>query len=446
MIAVKVNVYCSYKGSPVGFQIGSFSYDKDRCVDWNVPASPFQELSSDVSSFIKACFELGLVSSVCGKSPKSENYIYLVKELEKLDSAETGAENASGIKLYINLAFEFATKEEYESYLDIGDLYKLKKAALNFVVPDVKAETYALKIDKKSFAQYMNELHSKEEIKSDDLLHIKAKSTSDYTTQIAESLDLDPEFLSKEKPDSKEYFYPKKKIAKLAQIVMKVRKYSRHLMIIVGALAIVLVGTLMNSCSGPSAKDIDSAVAKRDVKTLNIYYDKADNDKDKKAIAAAALEISLDDENSKAINEQYDKCSKYNGLISEISNKLKKQSKINQMLCLYKISTDKIIRANIQKDVEELCGNLIRKKKKEDVFNAFSKYYKFPYELIKVENKMFDFLIEQDKKSKNVDGLIKLYTIVKKDSKKHKMVAKAIRNTNTTKGNEFLAEEFINVR
>lgn len=75
---MEIYYYCSYKGSPVGFQIGKINYDK------NIIST--QNLTRDnINPFVKLCFESGLINSAFGKIPEyissSGKYIALRKKL-----------------------------------------------------------------------------------------------------------------------------------------------------------------------------------------------------------------------------------------------------------------------------------------------------------------------------------------------------------------------------
>lgn len=72
---MKVHIYASYKRSPVGFQLGSFSFVKNQTD--NYVLKYWQE-----SKLIYDLFEQNFIVQASGRLPHSNKFIHLVKNLE----------------------------------------------------------------------------------------------------------------------------------------------------------------------------------------------------------------------------------------------------------------------------------------------------------------------------------------------------------------------------
>ncbi len=102
---MKVYTYCSYKSSPVGFQIGVFAYDKEKNENSYIPDTD----KSLMNPFIISAFEDDRIDYVCyGKIPQEEAYLILLKKMK--------SESEDGIWKQLNLAFLFDASE-YEQFL-----------------------------------------------------------------------------------------------------------------------------------------------------------------------------------------------------------------------------------------------------------------------------------------------------------------------------------------
>ena len=104
---MKLYCYCSYDGSPVGFQLGT--------CEWGGVQEEMCALSKNgIDPFVRACFENGLVRSGLGKIPNRERqaYFMLVKKL---------VGKKENVQYYINLAVTADEWNELEPLLN-GDL------------------------------------------------------------------------------------------------------------------------------------------------------------------------------------------------------------------------------------------------------------------------------------------------------------------------------------
>ena len=108
---INAYLYCSYKGSPVGFRIGKIMYELPEDKD-------YAELSLEgIDGFIRKAFESGIVDEAFDKiisKDGTERYFVMVKKLSYSDPVSTG--NAS--EIYMNFAFEFDKYDEYERFAE----------------------------------------------------------------------------------------------------------------------------------------------------------------------------------------------------------------------------------------------------------------------------------------------------------------------------------------
>lgn len=142
-----VHVYASYKGSPIGFNPGSFTYQTNRADNYT--------LSYKVeSTLIYRIFEKGYIKGAEGCMPQSSKMLLLVKNLEY-----TYANHAEfGKNVDVNIAFEFDDKEKYADF--VSGFHSLDKATLpekvaSFIIPDEDDKEYALHIDAAQFNRFI---------------------------------------------------------------------------------------------------------------------------------------------------------------------------------------------------------------------------------------------------------------------------------------------------
>lgn len=106
---MKVYCYCSYTGSPVGFHIGSLTYQPNRNGNYTLQ-------KENIPSFIKRCFEQDMVRKGFGKLPGSDSGFFLL--VKKLAAEGSGGLEAS--KYYINLALVTENIEEYGQWFQLN--------------------------------------------------------------------------------------------------------------------------------------------------------------------------------------------------------------------------------------------------------------------------------------------------------------------------------------
>lgn len=102
--------YCSYTGSPVGYQLGKLNEDTGKLVDENIPR------------LIHRCFSRGMIRKACGRFPGENKYFLLVKDLTARKAAEDGAE-----EYYLNIALVSDSFDDYKKWLS-GNLPEQKIA------------------------------------------------------------------------------------------------------------------------------------------------------------------------------------------------------------------------------------------------------------------------------------------------------------------------------
>ena len=151
---MRAYVYCSYKFSPVGFQMGTITYDAAQS-DFYFPNN------TSLNDFVVNAFEQGFVSKAYGLIPDSTKYILLVKKLQKNDVDDP---TEGMIDIYMNFAFEFDNFDEFNNFSgNFNALMSEKTAAeecAKFIVPDRNVETFALKIDAKIFNNFVKRMLS----------------------------------------------------------------------------------------------------------------------------------------------------------------------------------------------------------------------------------------------------------------------------------------------
>lgn len=152
---MRAYVYCSYKFSPVGFQIGTIKYDAAR-KNFYVPTK------NNLDNFVVKAFEEGFVRKVYGLIPNSDKYIFLVKKLQQNNVDDP---NEGMIDFYMNFAFEFDNSDDFNNFCgNFNELLEKGTAAsecAKFIVPDRQVETFALKIDAEAFNSFIKEMLSK---------------------------------------------------------------------------------------------------------------------------------------------------------------------------------------------------------------------------------------------------------------------------------------------
>ena len=152
---MRAYVYCSYKFSPDGFQIGTIKYDAAQ-KNFYVPTK------NNLDNFVICAFEEGIVRKVYGLIPDSNKYIFLVKKLQQNNIDDP---NEGMIDFHMNFAFEFDNFNDYNNFCgNFNRLLEERTAATEcakFIVPDRNVETFALKINAELFNGFIKDMLSK---------------------------------------------------------------------------------------------------------------------------------------------------------------------------------------------------------------------------------------------------------------------------------------------
>lgn len=178
---MKVYAYCSYKGSPTGYEIGTFVYDENK-TGFYVPEK------KDVDPIVRKALESGLVENVYGKLWNSNSYIMLIKNIRYV---KPNSEDFGSIK-YGTFAFEFDSFDEYSAYSGLKNADKSRLAELldKFLIPDVDIPDYAMKINASAFADFIRNIRVLEnDVINDEkkFFYVKLKfDDSDYTDKVSE--------------------------------------------------------------------------------------------------------------------------------------------------------------------------------------------------------------------------------------------------------------------
>ena len=208
---LKTYIYCSYKLSPVGFQLGTIEYSESPKKEYYIPTH------NDITPFVATAFEQGLVKSIYGKIPSTEpaRYIFMIKKLNysKQNNEEFGSD------LYMNFAFEFDSFEEFKNFKNnINVITDLASKTAEFICPDNTIPEFALKIDANKFNSFIKRLLKSNESNKTNTNIANCKqdtffsliSSSDYTKEIAKIFQLEQSNIIKQ--SNAIYRYTKKKI------------------------------------------------------------------------------------------------------------------------------------------------------------------------------------------------------------------------------------------
>lgn len=198
---MKVHVYASYKRSPVGFQLGSFTYDNERTENYTLAF--FRDCK-----IIYTIFEQDFIIKACGCLPNSKTYLLLVKDLEYTYENH----DDFGKTLYINIAFEFSDTNDFLKFIsgyNSCNESELAQKMADFIKPDGSNKEYGLVIEANRFNAFVKEIMSKPGIQISDIerlkLETKASNITSYDEKISNIFNLDFE------KDGNLYFYPPKK-------------------------------------------------------------------------------------------------------------------------------------------------------------------------------------------------------------------------------------------
>lgn len=195
-----VHVCASYKRSPVGFQPGSFLWQKQTSNNFTLSTCIDNELPYQI-------FGQGFIKGMRGKIPNTTKYVFLIKGIEY--SYENHEE--FGKDVYVNLIFEFDNVKEYtlfvSGYRSIDATLSTKMIA-DFIVPDRTNKQYALHIDAGLFDKFVDKvrINSQTDKMANDSFVVKTISANTrYDEQLYKIFGVDFE----KKEDV--YRYPPKK-------------------------------------------------------------------------------------------------------------------------------------------------------------------------------------------------------------------------------------------
>lgn len=153
-----VHVCASYKRSPVGFQPGSFIWQKNTLPYYNLSNCKGNEILYQV-------FEQGFINGMKGKLPNTTKYVFLIKDVEySYDNHEE-----FGRDVYGNLIFEFDNLKEYSLFVSgyqSTDSSLSSRMIADFIVPDRTNKQYALHIDAALFDKFVEKVHCNSQTES----------------------------------------------------------------------------------------------------------------------------------------------------------------------------------------------------------------------------------------------------------------------------------------
>ena len=164
---MKVYLYCSYKGSPVGFDIG--------LVDFNSVHEDFFSMKKEVSEpLVKSLFITGGIKQAYGLVSDNK-WLILLKDIDE----------------YKNLAIEFDRFDDYESFLwlvqEKTEVIAEKIERLLFI--DKSIPDFGYKVDKKEIESLLNPKKISSSNNIIDILYLVCRKDKTQK-QIAESLNI----------------------------------------------------------------------------------------------------------------------------------------------------------------------------------------------------------------------------------------------------------------
>ena len=202
---IRLYVYCSYKFSPVGFQLGIIDCTEGIREKYLIPKK-----KSNVIDFIPCFFEEGLIQKSYGYIPERKTYLFLQKKLSGVSQ-----EDAS-VTIYINFAFEFDDYNKYYIFKCNFDRLSIEEQAQKcalFIVPDKSVDFFALKVDRERLDDFISEMQKNlnslpldKHNECKEKLFIDSISSNDYSQKLNQTIGM--EF---SKTGEKQYCYPAQK-------------------------------------------------------------------------------------------------------------------------------------------------------------------------------------------------------------------------------------------
>ena len=222
-------IYCSYKFSPVGFQIGVID-TAQKSEGYYIPKNPE---GNALDNFVAKAFEQGFIKKVYGKEFGGK-YIFLVKKLQQNNVEDA---NEGTIDIYMNFVFVFDSEKDFTAFsIGFNNLDNAAEICAQFIIPDRKIETFALKIDAEKFDTFIAEMLKNSGETADNKLYIEVISSQPQENKLKEIFKRD----FSRKGESKIYFYPavkksvpaetsQKKTSTIEQISQKYYQLARGL-------------------------------------------------------------------------------------------------------------------------------------------------------------------------------------------------------------------------
>lgn len=106
---MQIYYYCSYDGSPVGYQQGSLTYDPGRSRNYELTGQ-------NIPPLIRACFDSGEVRKAFGRIPSDSRKFLLIK---KLRTSGDSADEPSNY--YVNFALATNDEKDYSRWIQNGE-------------------------------------------------------------------------------------------------------------------------------------------------------------------------------------------------------------------------------------------------------------------------------------------------------------------------------------
>lgn len=176
---MKVYTYCSFDGSKVGFQMGTFRPESTLSDGYYLPEP------KGINSTVRKAFENGIIRRIYGKLPKDNSYVVMVKGIK------SNTDDNCSTK-YCNFAFEFDGNDfnsysEYRSFIE--NPQKISEKVNRFLIPDNSVADYAVKINAEQFKNFMNEVskNTSSVVDSDEKIFFYIETNyqnSDYTEKL----------------------------------------------------------------------------------------------------------------------------------------------------------------------------------------------------------------------------------------------------------------------
>ncbi|MGN0298548.1 MAG: hypothetical protein ACI4C1_05110 [Lachnospiraceae bacterium] len=178
---LKIFLYCSYSGSPVGFILGGTDEEQIK-YDCHLT-------QKDIPDLVQRCFAHGIIYEAYGKLPvdeSEEQYLVLKKKISrKQDERE----------IYCNIAFLSNSQKEYcqfYNYLEeLEDRRKIDDSLSSIIIPDPTEEIFGLTVDVEKLKLLLSEIRNcqkfSENVECAQFI-VKSKTTDSYEEEMIAAL------------------------------------------------------------------------------------------------------------------------------------------------------------------------------------------------------------------------------------------------------------------